>query len=217
MATKGGFFMYTCDSCAIYTCSNRDYDHMPKNCPMRDEAFFEETLEVYKQPENQEFFVTCSSIEAIGYCEWPRLKETIELCKRMDYKRIGLAFCRGLHSEAKTIAQILRSHGLEVVSVACKTGATPKEAVGIKKEHKINPDKHESMCNPIAQAKLLNDQDTEFNIVVGLCVGHDSMFYKYSQALCTTLISKDRVLAHNPVGAVYCANGYMKKKLAPQA
>lgn len=69
------------------------------------------------------------------------------------------------------------------------------------------------MCNPISQAKLLNLHGTQFNVLVGLCVGHDSMFYKYSDALVTTLIAKDRVLAHNPAGAVYCSEGYYKKKL----
>ena len=38
------------------------------------------------------------------------------------------------------------------------------------------------------------------NFLVGLCVGHDSLFIKYSEAPRTTLVTKDRVLAHNPVG-----------------
>ena len=37
-----------------------------------------------------------------------------------------------------------------------------------------------SMCNPIFQAKMLNEAKTDLNVVVGLCVGHDSLFYKYS-------------------------------------
>ena len=69
------------------------------------------------------------------------------------------------------------------------------------------------MCNPILQAELLNGQKTEFNIALGLCVGHDSLFYKNSQAMVTTLVVKDRVLAHNPVGALYCAEGYYSEKL----
>ena len=207
--------MFTCDSCTIYSCSTQNLEQMPKNCPIRDETFFNEILEVYKEPENQEFFVTASSIEAIGYAQWPRIRETIELCKRMNYERIGIAFCRGLHSEAKAIAQIFRNHGLTIVSVACKAGAIPKEVAGIKKEHKVKPDEYESMCNPIAQAKLLGAQNTQFNVLIGLCVGHDSLFYKYSEALCTTLVAKDRVLAHNPAGAIYCASNYMKSRLAP--
>lgn len=83
----------------------------------------------------------------------------------------------------------------------------------IPNEHKVKPGQFEPMCNPIAQAMLLNQQHTQFNIALGLCVGHDSMFYKYSDALVTTLIAKDRVLAHNPAAALYCAEGYFKDRL----
>jgi len=69
------------------------------------------------------------------------------------------------------------------------------------------------MCNPIAQAQLLNREKTEFNICLGLCVGHDSMFYKYSEAPVTTLVAKDRATGHNPAAAIYCAEGYFKKRL----
>lgn len=34
----------------------------------------------------------------------------------------------------------------------------------------------EAMCNPIYQAKLLHHEKSEFNILLGLCVGHDSLF-----------------------------------------
>ena len=69
------------------------------------------------------------------------------------------------------------------------------------------------MCNPIMQAKLLNDARTDLNVVVGLCVGHDSLFYKYSEAMVTTAVTKDRVLGHNPAAALYTAESYYKKKL----
>ena len=78
---------------------------------------------------------------------------------------------------------------------------------------KLKPGQYEAMCNPILQAKLLNEQKTDFNIALGLCVGHDSLFYQYSEARVTTLVVKDRVLAHNPVGAIYCADGYFKNRL----
>ena len=63
------------------------------------------------------------------------------------------------------------------------------------------------------QAEVLNQAETDFNVVIGLCVGHDSLFYKYSKALVTTLVAKDRVLAQNPVGALYQAKAYYKKLL----
>ena len=67
------------------------------------------------------------------------------------------------------------------------------------------------MCNPILQAKILNQAKTDLNVVVGLCVGHDSLFYKYSEAITTTMITKDRVLGHNPAAALYTADTYYKR------
>ncbi|WP_274596750.1 DUF1847 domain-containing protein [Desulfurobacterium thermolithotrophum] len=49
------------------------------------------------------------------------------------------------------------------------------------------------------------------NVIVGLCIGHDMLFQMHSRAPVTTLIVKDRVLAHNPVGALY--SNYYKRKL----
>ena len=72
---------------------------------------------------------------------------------------------------------------------------------------------YEPMCNPIAQALLLNEQHTQFNLALGLCVGHDALFCKYSDALVTTLAAKDRVLGHNPLAAVYCAEGYFQDRI----
>ncbi|GHV11626.1 hypothetical protein AGMMS49938_02650 [Fibrobacterales bacterium] len=59
------------------------------------------------------------------------------------------------------------------------------------------------MCNPVMQAELLNEQKTDLNIIMGLCVGHDMLFSGASKAPVTTLVVKDRVLCHNPVGALY--------------
>jgi uncharacterized metal-binding protein len=68
----------------------------------------------------------------------------------------------------------------------------------------------ESMCNPAGQADLLNRAGSELNILCGLCVGHDAVFSLRCRAPITTLIAKDRVLAHNPAGAVY--NPYVRKR-----
>ena len=120
---------------------------------------------------------------------------------------------RDRHKEARVGAGLFRSQGFEVVSVICKTGGASKEAAGIPEECKIHPGQFEAMCNPIGQASLLNEQKTEFNVAIGLCVGHDSLFYRYSDAPVTTLVAQDRVLAHNPCGAIYCADGYFKERL----
>lgn len=205
--------MYTCANCAIHACSEENPQKLPKNCPMQREELMDTAFQTYSLPKNREFYITASELEALGYCQWPRVKETIQLCQRMGYTRVGLAFCRGLRKEAKVVDELLRRAGLEVVSVICKTGGIDKERCGIPADSKVNPGSFEPMCNPIAQAMLLNEQNTQFNIALGLCVGHDSMFYKYSDALVTTLVAKDRVTGHNPAAAIYCAEGYFKKRI----
>ena len=74
---------------------------------------------------------------------------------------------------------------------------------------------YEAICNPILQAQLLNEQKTDLNVIVGLCVGHDSLFIKHSDAPVTTLITKDRVLGHNPAAALYTSNFYYQRLLQP--
>lgn len=60
-----------------------------------------------------------------------------------------------------------------------------------------------------------NEAKTDLNVVVGLCIGHDSLFFKYSEAPVTVLAVKDRILAHNPLGAVYLSESAYRKKLFP--
>ncbi len=142
-----------------------------------------------------------------------RVQETCEFAQKMGYKRLGIAFCAGLPQEALSLSHILESQGFEVVSVVCKVGGTPKEHIGISEEEKVRIGEFESMCSPIAQAMILNEEKTDFNILVGLCVGHDSLFLKYSQAFSTVLVTKDRVLAHNPVAALYTSGSYYERML----
>lgn len=138
----------------------------------------------------------------------PRMQEICEFAQKMGYSRLGLAFCAGLSDEAAVVDLILKNHAFEVVSVACKTGGVPKEEIGIEDDQKIFIGGHESMCNPILQAMLLNDAGTHFNIVLGLCVGHDSLFFRYATAPTTVLAVKDRVAGHNPLACIYTSGSY---------
>lgn len=175
----------------------------------------------YSDPENLKMALESARQEKSGYeningdprlrmAVKPRILETVEFCKRMGYKKIGLAFCMGLKNEASVVTGIFQQYGLEVVSVICKVGGVDKSRVGITDGEKLNLGGHESMCNPIAQAEILNSEKTEFNVLLGLCVGHDSLFLKYSEACCTVLAVKDRVLGHNPLAAVYTCDSYYK-------
>jgi uncharacterized metal-binding protein len=128
----------------------------------------------------------------------------------MNYTRLGLIFCAGLAREGKRVAEFYRSKGFEMVSVLCNVGQVPKESLGLADKQKIAIGRHESMCNPISQAMMMNDAQTHFNILVGLCVGHDSLVFKYSTAPCTVLAAKDRVFGHNPLAAVYTLDSYYR-------
>ncbi len=97
----------------------------------------------------------------------------------------------------------------------CKAGRTPEGELGLKEEHRIFQEKQESMCNPIYQAKLLNHEKTDFNILLGLCVGHDSLFFKFAEAPTTVLAVKDRVTGHNPLAAIYLSGNLLSEAEKP--
>jgi uncharacterized metal-binding protein len=145
-----------------------------------------------------------------------RIIEICEFANRMGYQRVGLAFCLGLSKEAEVVEAILKTHGFEVISVLCKAGRTSKDFIGIQEHEKIFQETDESMCNPIFQAKLMNHEKTELNVLLGLCVGHDSLFFKYAEAPTTVLAVKDRVTGHNPLAAIYTASSYYAKIQRPE-
>lgn len=203
--------MSICAWCKVKVCAKEDRSNQPQGCPMDKGEWLKEAISEYKQPENQKIAQTAAHVEKTGYCQWTRLQEIAEFAKFAGFSKLGLAFCSGLHQEARVVADYFKNQGFTVVSGVCCTGGIEKETVGIAKEDKFNPDGFEAMCNPIGQAKLCNENHTEFNVVLGLCVGHDSLFFKYSKAPTTVLAAKDRVLGHNPLAAVYCANSYYRK------
>ncbi|MDD6190131.1 MAG: DUF1847 domain-containing protein [Firmicutes bacterium] len=164
---------------------------------------------LYEEDENRQISRVSAEIENEFYLKYTRVEETVEFAKRMGFGKIGIATCVGLIDESMVLSEILKKNGFEVSMAACKICGFRKSDVGVGEEYMTNTS--EIMCNPIMQAEALNEAGTEFNIVMGLCVGHDSLFYKYSKVPVTTLVAKDRVLAHNPAGAIYQAKSYYKK------
>lgn len=142
---------------------------------------------------------------------WTRVEDTIALAKLMGFSRIGIGTCVGLLDETQRLTDILIAQGFEVLSVCCKAGSIDKLSLQLKEEDKVRPGSFEPACNPIAQAELLNQAGTDMNIIVGLCVGHDMLFNKYSAAPTTTLVVKDRVTGHNPAAVLYGQNFYYKR------
>ncbi|KXG78796.1 hypothetical protein AN618_01340 [Fervidicola ferrireducens] len=207
--------MYNCAQCAAFACRSGDLSKAPKNCPCLEEDR-EEILEKYFSDENQKLAYFSALVESEGYCRWTRIEEIMEFSRKCGFKNLGLAFCIGLRQEAKMVVEILTANGFTVNSVVCKNCSIPKENIKIKESEKVRPGTYEPMCNPVGQAFFLNKARTDLNIILGLCVGHDSLFIKYSKAPVTVLAVKDRILGHNPLAAVYLANGYYKDRLFPQ-
>ena len=156
---------------------------------------------------NLESMKISAQIESRYYMEKTRLEELIMYVGRMGYEKLGIAFCVGLEKEAKVIHEIL-TQDFEVSSVCCKVCGIDKDSYGLEKLHNGS---FEAICNPIGQALVLNKEKTDLNIILGLCIGHDILFTQQSQAPVTTLAVKDRVLAHNPLGAIY-SNYYLKQR-----
>ena len=175
-----------------------------------------EARQVYADPHVQRLAHAAAWVEKTGYCRWTRLEETIQLARRMDWTQIGIACCIGLRREAQTIARVLGDSGFKVEVAICKAGAVSKNDIDVPAEAQFNSAAGESMCNSVGQAALLDAAGCQFNVVVGLCVGHDTLFLGESfrrGVPATVLVAKDRVTGHNPVAVVYCADSYFADRL----
>jgi len=195
----------------------------PGYCPSEEEAqLIEESFRAYTgDDEDARLARVAAEVEGLCYqpvpgseavnARWTRVEDTIALIKLMGWKKIGIATCIGLLDETDRLSEILNAQGLEPLSVCCKAGRIDKLELGLEEDDKIRPGTFEPACNPIAQAKLLNRSGTDMNLIIGLCVGHDMLFSKYSQAPVSTLVVKDRVTGHNPVAVLYGQNFYYKR------
>ena len=123
----------------------------------------------------------------------PRVEEIIALAKEQGLARIGVAYCVGADDEAEQLGALLAPH-FEVTMVGCKVG-------GLQNEDLVEGATG-AACNPAGQAKVLNDADTQLNIMLCLCLGHDMIFHKHSAAPVTVLGVKDRVHNHNAIEAL---------------
>ena len=122
-----------------------------------------------------------------------RIEEILRLVDAAGWKRIGIAHCVAMAKEAAILEQRLKE-AVDVTRVDCKVCRIPAAD--------LVPGDRGTSCNPVGQATLLAEQSTELNIAMGLCLGHDLLFSKHSQAPVTTLVVKDRVHGHNPIAAL---------------
>ena len=197
-----------CSYCARKRCFMGDLSQAPESCPsvVRPELI-EEAKARLKDSENQQMAQDVARTWK-DYGKLTRVEETVLYAKLRGYKKLGLAFCVGLSQEAELFTNLLFNEGFEVVSVCCMCGGLSSEDVALPEEEKIVPGQRQPMCNPLGQAAVLDAEGCELNILLGLCVGDDTLFVKHSNAPVTVLAVKDRVLAHNPLGALYTSRNF---------
>jgi uncharacterized metal-binding protein len=70
------------------------------------------------------------------------------------------------------------------------------------------------MCNPITQAEVMNAENVDLAIMLGLCIGHDILFIKYCRVPMTVIAVKDRVTGHNPLAALYLSDSYYARLMS---
>ena len=217
-----------CAKCPRPVCNSPAWQKGPDNCPSKvlPDVISKATQRCFSN-ELRDFALKASKQEGAGYMKLPhapkghspiksRVEEIMEFAQRMGYKRLGVAFCIGAQFEASLLVPILENRGFEVISVCCKCGSVPKEELGIEDWEKVQPGRFEAMCHPVAQAEILNHYKTDLNILLCLCVGHDSLFLKHSEAPCTVLAAKDRVFGHAPLMGLYQSRSYHRRVMAKE-
>jgi uncharacterized metal-binding protein/predicted Fe-Mo cluster-binding NifX family protein len=180
-----------CLTCDNYKCSEG------KPCEL--------SLELRPEPESKETAAMLNSAMDISLEEERvlcRISELIYFAIEMNYKKIGIAYCIDLAEPAGIVAQVMRRF-FDVVPVCCKIGGKRIIDVSLAGNDKV-------ACNPFGQAETFNRVGTDFNIIMGLCIGTDCIFTELSNAPVSTLFVKDRSLANNPIGAVY-SDYYLKE------
>ena len=171
---------------------------------MRMPGYAEKVAAAYARPENAALEAASQTVCGTKADRdlTPRLKVVIEYCRKMGYKKIGIAFCAMVFEEMDWYSRMLRKNGFEVVSACCLNGGTNITDHGVPLPEVCMGPGYDPACNPIGQARLLNAQHTDFNIVTTLCAGHDTLTFFYSDAPCTFLSVKDVATEMCPINAL---------------
>ncbi|MBN2530982.1 MAG: DUF1847 domain-containing protein [Deltaproteobacteria bacterium] len=202
-----------CVRCTIERCGTKDSSKaVPAYCPTEKYSdLAAATMEKYRHRDNRAVLEGWLALmtqvldpeKPREKYSWSRVDEVMEYARIRGMKRLGIATCRSMTHESLLLTDILEHHGFEVVSVSCLCG-------------EVNPGDldlpGEIFCNPILQAEVLDKENTELNIMMGLCVGHDILFLKHSKAETTPLVVRDYSTVHNPVAALYQSQGRFRDR-----
>jgi uncharacterized metal-binding protein len=191
---------FGCNVCATAASFKGDTARMPTTCPTRTHRDVAGDATPYLAPDLQALMQAADGtpIDAEGRVR-TRVEELVAFAHARGMRRVGVAFCVSLIREAQELGRRLEREGLAATLVCCRVGAIDYDRIGLSKAH---PERFAAICNPVAQAKLLNDAKVELVAQVGLCIGHDLVLQEECDAPVTTLVVKDRALDHHPVRAL---------------
>jgi len=201
-----------CASCESQNCFTGQGE-MPTGCPEQDR-------DKYSEAEPVAGFLDYAA--SVRGQETDRISELIKYATFRGVKTIGIAGCVGLHDELRVITSRLKDAGFVVNNIMCKAGSLTKKEMGVPSRNRMTAETGYGIgvvaCNPVAQALLLNKQQTDLNCIIGLCVGHDSVFVKHSEAPVVTLIAKDRTNAHNPASVLnsFYGDNFFHRRPSPE-
>jgi uncharacterized metal-binding protein len=191
---------YGCRHCATAGSVRGEERRMPSTCPTLTHAPLARGVRSYLSPGRQELMrIADEAPFAEDGALRSRVEELAHFARRSGMRRIGIAFCVSMRAEAQRLADKLEAEGLETSLVCCRVGAVDTAEIGLPK---ADPAKFVSTCNPVAQARLLDEARVELVAAVGLCMGHDLVLQQESVAPVTTLVVKDRVHDHSPIRAL---------------
>ena len=177
-----------CSSCFKQLCVGGGHREM-ETCPVYAyPEVFDEAKKIYAQDSETGLLAKHAAIiESKGYMVWPRLKDTIELARRMEFNKIAVLFCPDVWREAKKTCQLLAESGFSVTSRIC----------GV---NKTDPQTPEDIILG------LSDFAPELIVNAGLCVAFESEILPLSKVPVTTFIARDKKLNNYPASAVYASD-----------
>jgi len=190
----------SCATCVTAASARCDLARTPDDCPSRNQAELTNDPGAYLSADRRALM---AAADQLPFDQDRRLRNRVEelvaFAKARTVTRVGVAFCVSLIREAQRLGEILAGEGLEAELVCCRVGAIDLTEVGLPK---ANPAKLVASCNPVGQARLLNEAGVGLVAQLGLCLGHDLILQEECMAPVTTLIVKDRALDHHPIAAL---------------
>ena len=170
------------------SCKNKACKSEAKDCNKAHDS----VLPHYLSADNQSLYSHADSLVSNGLAgTLSRFEEIVLFSKAQGYKEIALAYCFAMERMAENVANALEREGFVISSVRCSINGIRENEISPKLGPAVN-------CNPIGQARSVNDSDAEFVIEMGLCLGHDVLFHQYLTKPFTVFVVKDRKHNHCP-------------------